>query len=688
MFRQRKHQKRCLQILIGFLWILLYSQVPSYAETEPKMDWEITVDLSQPQQGTAIVEMVLYQHQGERLFFRKMAPKSEIQFTDLEIATPTGQALKFRTQGKKVRLLKSIDSQTPLHLRYTVQPGGIGRHGHQGYISEDFASFDGRIFLMPSNMAALKNIRIRFRVPPAWQIITPHRQQQDWYYVDQFSKHLASKALLKSCLAFGQFDEHKQKFGNTEVGVYSFSKWADAHKKTITNKSVRMYQYFFEQFGFDPGVPFVIVWTPRSKQNQKIWSAVWSNGMCYEMPIDNVRNWELFAHRVAHPMHEYQPTGMSIRDQADHWFLEGWASYIEMIATTETGIVSKSERWDGLFREYLKTQHTSPDHDWPLIHEYKAKGKSTRFIHYIKSPLVMKMLDYHLRQNTGKNLEQFMKYAYGKYGNFQGNFPFLEELERFTGYSLQPFWNKMVRQPGIVIPVWREEDKIPQPFTPPSKYAITIDGEKIPGDYLFQIAQSGLVERYADLIQFIAQEIHRRRQLKEQSVILYPKALQDNLAHLSADTRLLLTQYEKLHLEMPVITNPTVDIDESTPDGKTFAQLLEAEKHYETQRNRHGVKTLRIKTRQLYRLGFSATDKLTLHTQWLKGGLNADFEVITPAGVVFQNRSMLIEPGWHNTYNHFSKKRDGQSGIWKFRILDNDQKILIERAFWQREKNG
>jgi len=683
MLRQIKNQKRWLQIMMGFLWILLYSQGPSYAETVPKSDWEITVDLSQPQQGTATVEMIFYQHPGEIIFFKKMAPKSEIQFTDLEIATPTGQTLDFKTQGQKFRLLKSIDSQIPLHIRYTVQPGGVGRHGHQGYISEDFASFDGRIFLMPSNMATLKNIRIRFRVPPAWKVITPHRKQQDWYYVDQFSKQLASKALLKSCLAAGPFDEHKQKFGNTEVGIYPFSKWSDAHKKTITEKSVRMYQYFFEQFGFDPGVPYVIVWTPRSKQNKKIWSAVWSNGMCYEMPTDNVRNWELFAHRVAHPMNEYQPTGLSIRDQADHWFLEGWASYIEMVATSKTGIVSEQIRWNALFDEYLKTIHSFPDQNLPLIHEYKAKGKGKRFMHYIKSPLVMKMLDYHLRQNTDKNLEQFMKYAYGKYGYSQSHFPFLEELERFAGYSLQPFWHKMVRQPGIVIPVWRKEAKIPQPFVPQSKYAITIDGEKIPGDYLFQIAQSGLVERYADIIPFIAQEIHRRRQLKEQGIVLYPQALQDNIAHLSADTRLLLTQHETLYLEMPIISNTTVNIDESTPDGKNFAQLLEAEKRYETQRNRHGIETIRIKTRQLYRLGFLSTDKLMQQTQWQKTGLNAHFEIITPAGIVFERRKMLIEPGWHNTYNHFSKTRSGQPGIWKFRIL-NDQKILLERAFWQR----
>ncbi|EDN68154.1 secreted protein [Beggiatoa sp. PS] len=71
MLRQIKNQKRWLQIMMGFLWILLYSQGPSYAETVPKSDWEITVDLSQPQQGTATVEMSFYQHPGEIIFFKK-----------------------------------------------------------------------------------------------------------------------------------------------------------------------------------------------------------------------------------------------------------------------------------------------------------------------------------------------------------------------------------------------------------------------------------------------------------------------------------------------------------------------------------------------------------------------------------------------------------------------------------------
>ncbi len=67
----------------------------------------------------------------------------------------------------------------------------------------------------------------------------------------------------------------------------------------------------------------------------------------------------------------------------------------------------------------------------------------------------MKMLDVEMKRSSGKTMEQFMKYACKKYGNFREIFPFKEELEKFTGTSFEYFYESIIRKKGTVRPVWR-----------------------------------------------------------------------------------------------------------------------------------------------------------------------------------------------------------------------------------------
>ena len=60
----------------------------------------------------------------------------------------------------------------------------------------------------------------------------------------------------------------------------------------------------------------------------------------------DLRAWQLLAHRLGHSINKYPPNGMSIRDRDDKWFKEGFASYIEVIATAATGAASDEGYWN------------------------------------------------------------------------------------------------------------------------------------------------------------------------------------------------------------------------------------------------------------------------------------------------------------------------------------------------------
>lgn len=482
------------------------------------VDLEIYLDISKPETGKASV-IIFFKCRRDQFVF-KGGKKGEFCFENVEFYDSKGNPITYG-KAKDDYILKTGDYEK-VFIKYDVMPGGEGRHGRQGYICNDFASFDGRVFLLPVKGNMIESARIQFKVPEGWKIINPHRQDGKWYYPDNSGKEVVYKNLSKSFMAFGPFDCEKNKFGNTEVSVYTFSKWDQEHKKTITEKSFKLYEYFYKTFGFDPSFPYLLCWTPSSRDNKRIFSAVWSNGCCYEMPQDRLKNWELLGHRIAHALNKYEPAGMKLKGEENAWFLEGWATSTEIPATVYSGAAEDKKRFNYLYEKYLKTIKEYPDFDFPLINDSEAGADAIEFLHYYKSPLIMYMLDFEIRERTGKNMDQFMDYAYKKYGSFKSPFPFKAELESFTGADFDDFWNIMIKEKGYVIPVWNEyitED---------------IKNKKINPDSSSRI---------------LREEKDYRKKLKEKGIILYPETIEEYMPSLPEEVQKLILNYEKKRWE-------------------------------------------------------------------------------------------------------------------------------------------
>jgi len=420
-----------------------------------KAELEIYIDLTGADTGKAFLSMILQISPENRpSYFMQIGKEEEYAMEDVKFYDKKGKTINYLKKQRKYLL--STGDNKEIFIRYSVKPGGTGRHGRQGHICDTFASFDGRIFIVPDKSYKINKAKIQFTVPDGWKIINPYRKEGNWYYPDSSGKDLIYDSLVKSPVACGPFSETKKRFGRTDVYVYSCSEWPPSYRKKITEKSFKLYEYFYKHTGFDPGFPYIICWTPLSHDREKVLGGIWSNGMCYEMEEDTLRNWELFAHRIAHAVNEYEPTGMAIRDREDFWFTEGWASYIEIEATSSVKFADNVTGWEKLYDHYIRTLEKYPHYDYPLGKEDEIENTdSVEFIHYTKAPLVMKMLDIEMKRTSGKTMEQFMKYACKKYGNFKKVFPFKEELEKFSGTSFEYFYESIIRKKGTVRPVWR-----------------------------------------------------------------------------------------------------------------------------------------------------------------------------------------------------------------------------------------
>jgi len=422
----------------------------------PPADLEIYVDLSRPEREKASIFIMFNKPERENSF-HTIADPVAFKFENIFFYNEKGKATGYLNDRSSYSLKPSYYKK--IFLSYTVKPGGQGRHGRQGYISEDFACFDGRVFILPENYSRINTARIKFKVTPGWEIINPHRKHGDYYYPDYSGKGMVYYALLKSPMAFGPFDENKKKFGSTELCVYTYSQWDGIYKKNIKEKTSSLYEYFFTSFGFDPGVPYIVCWVPFSFDGERIFGGMWSNGQCFEMPEESLRNWQLLAHRLAHAVNIEKPTGMVLKDTENSWFFEGWAVYTEIQSLSSLGLGDEKKEWNRIYKAYLNILRENPQWDCPLIEESKTEGAQREFIHYYKEPLVMKMLDYEMRKRAGKTMEEFIGESYRKYKKSKEPFSFKEGLEKFCGVSFEDFWDKMIREKGRIEPVWEYEDE-------------------------------------------------------------------------------------------------------------------------------------------------------------------------------------------------------------------------------------
>ncbi|HPZ08769.1 MAG TPA: hypothetical protein PL110_11685 [Candidatus Eremiobacteraeota bacterium] len=527
---------------------------------------------------------------------------------------------------------------------------------------------------MPDNAQEIKKVKLQFKIPPGWQIITPHRKEGNFYYPDTEGKELIFDSLIKSFMTFGLFDKVEKSSGNTEVFVYCYSKWKDKDKKQIAEKSFRLYDYFFKTFNFDPGGNYIICWTP----GDNIYGGSWINGLSNSIYKDRGENWESLSKGLALNIDKHKPTGMIFRDEEDKWFSEGWAVYM--------GITEPDNKYgfNKLYDIYLKTLTEYPEYDCPLSECYKTDERG--FLHQCKAPLVVKMLDFEMKEKTGKNIQQFMQYAFSKYGGFKSPFPLKEELESFTAISFEEFWNIMIRKKGYIIPVWEEyiTSEIKSNINKPCSFIIS--DEKFTDDYLFYIASNGFVKRYSDLIKFAGKEMECRNRLKSEGLILYPEIIDHYIYAYQPQVRMLITAYEQEHLKLTPFSKVTFKSDLNNKSSKILCDLLALEKTYEENLGKNGITSLLI-TREGKNdtpvAGFCYSDRLILHTGFNISGFNATYELLGPDGKIYEKVIAIVKPDCIWTEVVFEKERPHREGIWVVRVKNKD-KLLLQRAFWQK----
>ncbi len=399
------------------------------------------------------------------------------------------------------------------------------------------------------------------------------------------------------------------------------------------------------------------------------------------------------AHRLGHSMNKYVPTGIDIRDGRDHWFKEGWASYLEHVATIGGGVTSDSPQWNTLFNDYLNAQTHDPEWDIVLAEEpYMGGGDTTEFVHYTKGPLVVKLLDDWIRRRYGKDLTGFMAAMWRRYGRFQKPFPLREELEKWAGGPLDDFWALYVDRRGFLYPVWDEVLTPALRKAAARKGAGTVAGRPVSGDYLFFLAQSGDFGRFADVVAFVEEEEARRVQLEAAGFGLLPPSIEKFRPGLDERARYHLARSQRdLPLPRPEpLEGGKLILDPADPDGAALATLLADEAAYEASLGRTCLEKIDLQREhdegtfdRNAVLAFGAKDQVRIQAAWNWVPATAHIEA-RRGDTVTNERTVSVAPDWISSWFEFdSAKLPAGNGVVTFEVKADDYPA-VSRSFWQR----
>ena len=641
-----------------------------YAENSVK----ISLDLRDAGLGKAAVAMS-FRQTGSIQSMLKPGKKGEFTYTNIK-ASQGGKEIEIVEIGDSIRFAAPV--QGGFDLRYFVAAGGKGRHGRQGYIDEQFASSDGRLFLIPENSASFAHIELEFQLPKKWRAVVPFARSGGKFII-RSGEMKAMDQLRQAGYAFGHFNSHVKSMQGTALAIHTSADWPADYQNDLVQKTARLFAYLQNHYAFQPE-HYDITWTPQAPDGSQVYGTSWAYGVQYEMPQQKLRNWEFLVHRVIHAINKYPPTGMLIAAKEDEWFNEGWASYLEIEATAATGLAPDARRWNDLYQRYVNTLRRSPKYDLPLAQESLSQGETTEYLHYIKAPLVVKMLEFYLQSKGGVKLSDAMAHIVKNYGKMQGAIPLRQSLEQFTGVALDEFWQHQVRQVGHAIPVWDEYRT--QLLTPSNTdYAATVAGAGVPSGYLAFIASAGIVEHYSELLPLLQNESMCLQAYRSRGVVLLPDFLVTEIEKVSGPVRRQIHRF-LCQWTPPQAKAPEVVFNKDSTSGVVLLRLIALEKLYQQQRGSTAIRAVHAKRDNSETLALPPGIPIKFYIQWLRTGMQAQFALVNQDGRILLQQNIFIQPNWNRSFMEFVIPVDATDPILNLTV-SIEGKVILTRAYWQ-----
>lgn len=430
-----------------------------------------------PSASEARVFLKVRGHQGGELRLRAVRdrqgqfPRLNVDAASVAARSPSRESLAVMQEGSDWVLADAPAEE--ITVEYTVKPGPLARHGHQGLLDADrnFGLLSGGVlFLAPAEVNALREVRVKFEFPEDkkdWIVASPWQFDGEWYQVVP-DGNLLRESLNESVLGLGAFVKTERKIAGTNVEVYAYAGWSEGYRARIARRAFAIYEYQQRLFQGQAGPRYVVVFCPPAADGNRVFGGAWSTGQGFEMEPSTARRWEYFAHRLHHVWNRDWPYGLSARGRENEWWWEATADFYEARS------VLRVDQWDEgqrpiyalasvlvPYANYLQG-HLARLDSQPLSQDYQASSAVKEFLHYTKAELVAAALDAEIRRATKeqKNLDDLIAFQYAKYGQHRGAFHVQQDAEELTGASFGGFFERYVH--GLELAPQPEPPEVPK----------------------------------------------------------------------------------------------------------------------------------------------------------------------------------------------------------------------------------
>jgi len=485
---------------------------------EVALDYQ--VQFPGPSAAEARVILKVRGHQGGELRLRAVRdrqrrfPHLNVDAASVTAGSPSQESLSVTQEGSDWVLADAPAEE--ITVEYTVKPGTLARHGHQGWLDADrnFGLVSGGVlFLAPTEASALREVRVKFEFPADkkdWIVASPWEFDGEWYQVVP-AGNLLRESLNESVLGLGAFVKTEREIAGTNVEVYTYAGWSEGYRARLARRAFVIYEYQQQLFQGRAGPRYVVVFCPPSADGNRIFGGAWSTGQGFEMEPSTAQRWEYFAHRVHHVWNRDWPYGLSASGRENEWWWEATADFYEARS------VLRVDQWDegqrplyalvsvlDPYANYLRG-HLAQLDSQPLSQDYQASSAGKEFLHYTKAELVAAALDAEIRRTTEgqKTLDDLIASQYEKYGQHRGAFHVQRDVEELTGANLGEFFDHYVHGlelvpqpeppevPKLDLPALEIEGLAPEEGTEAPPKETPAEGEAAPGADGEEAAEAG-----------------------------------------------------------------------------------------------------------------------------------------------------------------------------------------------------
>ncbi len=323
-----------------------------------------------------------------------------IKLKALEVTGESAQRrIDAQIQGQMLFIGPFTGFEKKVMLHYAIQPGDLSKHGHQGYLHPDYGLLAGEQFLLLPAAGRASRTEIQFEVPEGWQIFLPPISASNFEVtqnkiITTDTSWTGFYQLVKNCYIFGKFSAT---WTQSQSLTFLFSKDIDVSLQNKIQKSTMALVQFNNQ-RFHRQLPrYTFCFAASADDSVKIMGGVGPFSMGFTFSPNEKRDWQLLAHRLFHVYFDQFIGIKALHLPPDIWFLEGLATFYEIIAPEnlkldDFGIISyrSGEEFKKLYHRYLYFRIKDPEL-FQLIPAEKVHLLSgqTEFLHYTQAPLLI-----------------------------------------------------------------------------------------------------------------------------------------------------------------------------------------------------------------------------------------------------------------------------------------------------------